>query len=182
MSEPEIEKHGLPVNPKKNHYWIWVYAVITLLTAAGITIMLLYNHFQQLTPEQLHSAWDLWKAKGPKSYKMTFNKRFKPKEHPIKYKVTVIDNKVTEVKASYFPYDKRLDSLVSEETEYTHYSMDGMFRDLERFMEVDKEQGKKYLKVIFKMDKDGRILELLRVVDHERRLQVELEKLEPLNP
>jgi hypothetical protein len=67
--------------------------------------------------------------------------------------------------------------------EPSHYSMDGLFQDLERFLEMDEEPGawRKFTKAVFDMEGDGRILQFRRVLDSTRRLEVTVEEIKPLS-
>jgi hypothetical protein len=48
------------------------FVVLTVLAAAGVTLPIVYNLNQQLTPEQLRQAEQRWHDNGPKDYDLTY--------------------------------------------------------------------------------------------------------------
>jgi len=58
----------------KNRGWIWFFVVLTLLGVAAVGINLAYNLREQITPEQVQAARQLWEEKGPKNYDLVYTK------------------------------------------------------------------------------------------------------------
>jgi hypothetical protein len=53
--------------------WVGFFVVLVLLAGAGITLPIVYNLGQQLKPEQLAAARQLWQQKGPRDYDLTYS-------------------------------------------------------------------------------------------------------------
>jgi hypothetical protein len=61
-------------NKPSSGRWRWVsfFVLLTVLAAVGVTLPIVYNLNQQLTPEQLRQAQQRWQANGPKDYDLTY--------------------------------------------------------------------------------------------------------------
>src|SRR6266540_6659800 len=62
-------------NPRRrpcSRAWVWFFAVLAVLAAAAITLDVWYNLGQQLTPQQLERARELWRQQGPADYDVTW--------------------------------------------------------------------------------------------------------------
>src|SRR5688572_5517522 len=57
-----------------NRNWLWFFAALAILSAAAIGVNWWYNARQQLTPERLRAAMDLWRANGPADYDLLIEK------------------------------------------------------------------------------------------------------------
>src|SRR5437016_2156392 len=63
--------------PKKNLGWLWYFIIVAVLTVAATGGLIWYNLRQQLTPEKLEAARQLWQAKGPRDYDLDYTVRGK---------------------------------------------------------------------------------------------------------
>src|SRR5262249_1098653 len=86
-------------SPRPNRRWIWFFAILLLLTVGGITWEVWYKLRQQLTPEQLTAARQLWNEQGPRDYILKYEIKLEYNPDPagvapLKYKVKVRDGKV----------------------------------------------------------------------------------------
>src|SRR5436190_4259037 len=61
---------------RRNRGWIWFFVVLTVLAVAAVAINWTYNVRQQLTPEQLKTASDLWAKNGPADYDLLIEKAY----------------------------------------------------------------------------------------------------------
>ena len=52
--------------PRKNRGWVWFFVVLAVLAVAAVVGNWSYNLSQQLTPDQLRAAEELWKKNGPR--------------------------------------------------------------------------------------------------------------------
>jgi hypothetical protein len=123
--------------------WKWYFALLILLTLAATVSLIVYNLWQQLTPEQFEANLKLWQQKGPKSYTLVYKDTFTPQaggEQTNHYVVKVVNRKVKEVLVNGVPKEERLE----------YHDMDGLFNFIERFFEMDeKEKRKVYRKGVF---------------------------------
>ena len=62
--------------PTQSRAWIAFFAVLTVLAVAGVTLPIVYNLGQQLTPAELAAARARWDAAGPTDYDLTFSIRY----------------------------------------------------------------------------------------------------------
>src|SRR5262245_20454978 len=82
---------------KTNHGWIHVFVFIGVASVAAAGIMIWYNLSIQLKQEQLDAARQLWQARGPKDYDMTYTRRLNEETRLDTIKVKVRDGKVRDV-------------------------------------------------------------------------------------
>src|SRR5262249_60155128 len=108
--------------PRKNRGWIWFFALLALLTVAGISLNWWFNLRQQLTPEQLAAARALWNAKGPHDYELEYTEQGSARGT---YLVQVRGGKVVSATLDGRPLEPRL---------YPTSSMPALFDDIERFL------------------------------------------------
>jgi hypothetical protein len=159
-NEPQARNNGRQTAAVKGRSrgWIWFFAILVVLTVAATAFLWIYNVRQQLTPEELAAAHKLWKQKRPSDYVLTYTKEgsasgtFVVTVRKGEVKSVVMKQDVTEngrVKTVSTALPKRL---------YQSSDMDGLFRDLERFLEMNKDpaQGRAYLTANFDPD-DGHI-------------------------
>src|SRR3954447_17669598 len=81
-----------------NYGWVYFFVFIIIASVGVAAFMIWFNLSIQLTPEQLEDAQKLWKAKGPKSYDMTYTKRLNDDSKVDKFEVKVRGGVVEEVK------------------------------------------------------------------------------------
>jgi hypothetical protein len=82
-----------------NRNWAWFFAVLFLLGAAAVAIPLVYNIRQQLAPEQVEQARELWRSAGPRDYDIDYQERqtHGPDTDESTYRVMVRDGRVAVV-------------------------------------------------------------------------------------
>ena len=131
----------------KNRRWIWVFVVFFGLAIVATVILIAYNLGQQLKPEQLAAARQLWNEKGPRSYTMAYTVRRNESEDLDHYVVKVVNRRVV---ASEF------NGRPEEPGRFGYRGMDSLFDDIERFQTQDREPGKPrvFVRAIFD-PKDG---------------------------
>lgn len=117
---------------RRNRGWIWFFVtVFTLAIGAGVTLIV-YNIKQQLKPEDLQAAWELWKKKGPADYDVVYEV-LRP-EQPPEIFVVRVRNKTT-------TFASRNDK--EEEARLRPYrGMDALFEQVTEFMLIDSQPGK----------------------------------------
>ena len=156
--------------PQKNRRWIWYFAILVVLTVAATGTLIVYNLAQQLKPEQLAAARQLWKEKGPKNYALVFTKKIDEGDSPDKVSVKVKDGKVVEGFLNGLPIPDKMH----------YYSMDKLFEDIDRFMSLDQEKGKPrvYVRAEFDPNTGAVLWYVRRVMGTQTRLEIKVEKLE----
>ena len=156
---------------KPNRAWVWYFAFVLIASVAVAASLIAFNLGLQLTPEKLEAEWAKWKQHGPRDYRMTYHKTL-GENQPDVFVVTVRDGKVRDV-------------LMNEKTrleaeQLPYHIMYRMFRDIERFLELDAKQGKKnYVTAIFDPDTGAIRRFVRRVTGTKERIQLDV-KLEPL--
>ena len=159
---------------KKNRNWLWYFLVLAVLTIIATTTLAIYNLRQQLKPEQLDAAIDLWRAKGPAEYVLVYlaKKTEQSGDMEDHYVVKVKGGKAFEVLVNGLP--------LAEERQLAYYGMHRLLQDIERFMELDAEPGRP--KTFTRGDfngKNGALLRYVRrVMGSRQRLEITVESLE----
>jgi hypothetical protein len=148
--------------PKKNHAWIYYFAFLLVASVGVAGFMIWYNLSIQLTTEQLESAAQLWREKGPTDYNMVYTKRLNDDAKIATFNVEVRAGKVTKVLMNGRPLEK---DNPEDSDPRIHHSMDRLFHDIERFMDIDRKPGapKVYVTAIFD-DKNGGLRRYIRRV------------------
>jgi hypothetical protein len=122
--------------PQRSRGWVWFFAVLAVLAAAAIGINWAYNARQQLTPQQLQAAWDLWKRNGPADYDLvvekTINSAAADGEIRDRIEVQVRDRKVVAATLNGAPLERRL---------WDEYDVPGWFGFVEDFLKIDTKPG-----------------------------------------
>jgi hypothetical protein len=145
-----------------NYGWI-VYFALLIIASIGVAVgMIYFNRMIQLTPEQVTEARALWKEKAPRDYKLLFIKRINDDPKPITFAITVKDSKVIHA---------RKDGIAIESDGAP--SMDGMFGEVERLLQVDREPGAKKVYTIARFDgKTGALLHFVH--NGPERIQIDV--------
>jgi len=104
------------------------------MSAAAITLPIIYNISLQLRPEELASARQRWKANGPRDYDLQFQEKIT--EHgessDSEWVVKVRDGKVTVVTC---------DSETLPAADYPDLTVDGQFAVIEKGLQLDLATG-----------------------------------------
>lgn len=158
--------------PTKNNNWKWFFAIVAALALAASIVLVVFNLRQQLTPEQLDAARQLWIGHGPASYTLIYTEKFSSQagsESKNHYVVKVRDRKVTEVLVNGAPKEERLE----------YHDMNGLFNEVEAFQDKDsKEKRKVFCRASFD-DNTGAIRSYVRYVPNSsERQQIDVESLE----
>jgi hypothetical protein len=156
--------------PRRSRKWVWFFVALAALTVTAIVIETWYNLRQQLTPAQLEAARILWRERGPHSYEMTYTQN--QVDGSDTFAVQVRDQKVVSVTRNGQPLEERL---------YRYHSIEGLFDDIERFLERDTEPGHPRTFEIARFDpQDGHLLHYVRSVAraHERQ-EITVEQFHP---
>lgn len=158
--------------PPPNRRWLWYFATLVVLTAVSITTMIVYNLKQQLKPGQLAAAQAVWKQKGPRDYDLTYTKKV---GEPETYTVRVRNGAVVGAERNGQPLEER---------QLHYHSMNALFADVERFLEMDAEPGRPKTFTIARFDPDDGHLRhyIRRVMGSTERAEITVEKFTPAAP
>jgi len=158
-----------------NRNWIWFFVALVVLGAAAVSINWAYNAKQQLTPDQLNVAWDLWNKNEPADYDLEIEKTFQssaadaPRTDRIK--VRVRNKKVVAVADQNGPLERRL---------WDEYDMPGWFGFVEQFLKLDEAPGAPRTFRAAEFDpRTGQLLHYTRSVSTTRERQELTLKLTP---
>jgi hypothetical protein len=156
----------------KNNNWKWFFLIVAVLALAASIFLVVFNMRQQLKPEELEAARQLWIEHGPASYTLIYTEKFSSQagnELKNHYVVKVRDRKVTEVLVNGAPKEERLE----------YHDMNGLFNEVEAFQDKDsKEKRRVYCRARFD-DDTGAIREYVRYVPNSsERQQIDLELIE----
>jgi hypothetical protein len=170
---------AMPTERIGKYRWLWYFVVLGLLTAGGIIANTWYNLRQQLTPEQLEAARQLWIKNGPRDYRLYFTIKREINPDPAgvaadRYSVEVHDGKLTAV---YGPDDKRIDPCEMEPDDHNMDTMDDLFTVIALKLQADSEPGKPRAFATATFDaKDGHVIHYVHSVMQTReRLEVTVE-------
>jgi hypothetical protein len=153
---------------RTNRRWVWFFAVLAVLAVAAVVGNWYYNLSQQLTPEQLQAAEELWKKNGPRDYDLRVvrdvsgaNSSGEPTHEELLTKVR--GGRVVMVTLNGRPLESRL---------FPDYDVEGWFDNVERFLEIDHKPGalRTFTRARF-APTDGHILEYVRRVSGTRERQ-----------
>ena len=156
--------------PKKNRGWIWYFVVLFVMAIVATTVLVVFNLRQQLTPEQLEAARQMWKEKGPRDYSMTYTIRKNAEPDADQYEVKVRGGRTVE---------SRFNGQPESPERFGYRTMDALFNDIERFMKHDSEKGspKVYVRAIFDVQKTGGIRWYVRrVMGGRQRQEITVER------
>lgn len=159
---------------RPNRGWIWFFAVLLLLTTAGITAEVWFNLHQQLTPEKLAQARRVWNENGPRDYHLEYIIKLEYNPDPagtaaLKYEVRVRDRKAIAVTT---PEGQPL-----RPDEYEFDSMDSFFDYIDKRLREGAEPDKPraFVKATFD-EKDGHVVHYVHSVMRTReRLEIRTE-------
>jgi Family of unknown function (DUF6174) len=165
---------------KRNRGWIWYFAILVVLTVVAITILFVYNQGQQLRPEKLEAARKLWEEKRPADYVLTYTKKG---DASGTFVVTVRQGKVVsvimreevkkenEVQVVEQPLEQRL---------YHTYDMEGLFDNIERFLELAAKKDSPRVYLFARFDpKNGQLLKFARrVMGTAQHVEIDVEPIQ----
>jgi hypothetical protein len=153
MSEATTPKSASPPpSPvKRNYGWLYFFIFVTVASVSVMIFMIWFNLRIQLKPEQLDEAHERWKANGPKNYDMVCKKRLNDNGKEDKFEVEVRGGLVKRVRMN----GSELEKETGAETDpRIYHSMDQVYRDITRFMDLDTKPGATRVYVIANFDPD----------------------------
>lgn len=160
--------------PPQGRRWVWFFAILVLLAGAGVTIPIVYNLRQQLTPDQLDGAVARWREHGPRSYNFRYVVK-RSQSEPETYYAEVRGGRVVRASVNGRP-------LPPENRHY--HDMEHRFSDIRGFLNEDTKTGKPRVFVTAQFDaKDGRLIRYVRSVTSTRtRVEIDVQELTPVAP
>jgi hypothetical protein len=69
--------------------WLPFFLLLAVAAAIAVVVPIVFNLRQQLTPEELDGARELWRSKAPPDYDLTYTIRYDLDTHPVRYLVQV---------------------------------------------------------------------------------------------
>jgi len=164
VTEPAIPDPPPPNAKKKNYLWVGYFAFLLIASVSVTVFMIWFNLRVQLKPEQLEAANEVWKQKGPKNYNMVYTKQVAKLNSNDKFAVKVRNGNVTEVMMNDKPLKwKKEDGQTDDPLLY--HSMDSIYRDMQRFMDLDQKDKSKRVYVIANFDnRNGAVIKYIRSV------------------
>jgi hypothetical protein len=159
--------------PAKNRGWLWYFILLGFLSILATTILVVYNLQQQLKPEQLEAAQKLWQEKGLKSYHLVYTIKIHELSTTDYYDVRVKDGFVTQVSVN---------NLAQPASKFHYYGMEKLFSYIDTNLERDQKKGqpRTFTRAIFDPGHGGLRWYVRRVMGSKERVELTVEKLEPL--
>jgi hypothetical protein len=145
--------------PRRIPSWTWFFAVLTLLGLAAIAVPLWFNLSQQLRPEELARARELWERNQPADYDIEYSQTGLT---PEKFTVRVRGHQVRSVTSDDRPLPPG---------SYPYDDMGALFRFIETHLANDNQPGSpRTFTVAGFAREDGHVLHYIRSVwsTHER--------------
>jgi hypothetical protein len=158
---------------KRNRNWLWFFGVLLVLGAAAVAVEVWYNLRQQLKPEQLAAARQLWREKAPASYQVEYTlKRQDGSER--RWTVAVREGQLIAVTGS--------GGQSLKEGEYLFDTMDAMFDHVAKQLDADGQPGAPRVFATAVFDKkDGHFLRYVRSTRRPRERVEITANLRPLS-
>lgn len=152
---------------RRSRHWIWFFVVLGVLAVIGVTVPVAYNLSRQLKPEQLADARAKWNACRPRDYDLKYIKKGIVNGT---FEVQVRGGKVVAATLDGRPLEERL---------FAAHDMNGLFDDIERFLEMDASPGSPRAFMVAQFDeRDGRLLHFVRSAARQR-IQIDVQ-LQPV--
>ena len=162
---------------QRNRGWVWFFVALAVLTAAAVAINWSYNARQQLTPQQLQAAEDLWAKNGPADYDLVVEKAFSSAasdgaEERDRIEVSVRNRKVVAGSLNGGPLERR---------HWDESDVPGWFGFVEEFLKNDTQPGAPRTFRAAEFDPDtGQLLRFRRRVSGTRERQEIVLRLTPV--
>jgi hypothetical protein len=162
-----------PSPARKNRAWIYFFVFIVVASVGVAGFMIGFNLWIQLKPEQLEEARKLWQEKGPPSYNMVYTKRLNDDTKVDRFEVEVRGGEVKKVLMNGRPLQKEIDE---GEDPRNYHTMERLFRDIERLMEMDKKPDAKrvFVTAIFDDHNGGLRRYIRRVMGTTQRIEMHI--------
>ncbi|MCI0456826.1 MAG: DUF6174 domain-containing protein [Gemmataceae bacterium] len=160
---------------KRNRGWLWYFLVVVVLAVGAAVTLVVYNLGQQLTPEKLEAAHQLWEQKGPKDYEFRYTVRAGGEQEVVnRYAVVVRGGKVRSVTLN--------EQIQLPANKLAHHSMDRLFDDIERFLILDRQEKRRVFQVAMFDPKDGHLIRFVRrVTATSERQEIKVEQFRALD-
>lgn len=163
---------ALAPSRRKSYWWLVFFVFIAVASVSVAIFMIRFNLSLQLKPEQLEAAWTLWKEKGPRDYLMVYTKSLNEDPRSTQFIVRVRGGRVEEV---------RMDGKPLEPDRLPYHSMDRLFADIERFMDLDrKAERRTYTVASFDPETGALRRYVRRVMGTRERVEILVEPLRDL--
>ncbi len=190
--QPPSGAGGARVAPRPNRGWLWYFSIVFLLTVIATTTLIVFNLRQQLKPEQLAAARQLWKEHGPKDYELRYTTKTGEEGRVTHYVVVVRGGKVQSLTLNKqqvldratldpkAPLDRQDNRPIAD---FGGYGMEAMFNQIEDFLDKDSKPGQPrvYVRGVFD-PQDGHLLRYVRsVMSGRERLEIVVDELKPLD-
>lgn len=154
--------------PPRNRGWIWYFILLLVLTATSLSILIGFNRGQQLKPEQLQAAEQLWQQHGPKDYDLEYTQKGTV---PGRYKVRVRNGKVVSAVRDGQPLEARL---------YRYCDMPALFGFIDDYLREDAQPNRPATFTTAAFDgHDGHVLHYVRRVMGSQERQEMTVQLQP---
>jgi hypothetical protein len=158
---------------RKNLGWLWYFIIVFGLSITAAVIIAVYNLRQQLKPEQLATAEQLWKQRGPANYVMVYTIK------TDSIAGTRTDDYVVKVRSGR-AYEALVNGLPQEQDRLVYYGMTKLFEYIDTFLEKDAEPGKPkvFSRALFDPDTGALRWYVRRVMGTADRVEITVESLE----
>lgn len=159
-----------PAAGRTNRGWIWYFVILAFLTVLATTILVVYNLNQQLKPEQLEKAWQVWKEQGPHSYHLVYTIKINEPSSTDHYDVKVKDTAVIQA---------AVNGQQEPANRLHYYGMEKLFGYIDSNLERDQKKGqpRTYTRALFDPDHGGLRSYVRRVMGSKERVEITVEKL-----
>lgn len=158
--------------PRRRRYGLWFCLITFLLAIVASATLIVYNIRQQLRPEDLEKAWQLWKAKGPTDYELVYEVR-RQDSPPETYVAQVRQRRTRAAWRNEQPLEARL---------LSYYNMDALFAQIQAFLQQDAQpqRPRVFTRAIFD-PQDGHLhWYVRRVLGSSERVEITVRQLRPL--
>jgi hypothetical protein len=177
--EPRLRAGGSVAPARRNRGWIWFFALLAVLTVAGISLEIWFNLRQQLAPERLTQARRLWEAHWqgrPHDYRWEYTVQEYAGSLEV-YRIQVHEDKVVSATR------QQDDQDVPAET-YPYGTMDALFDHIGKLLEGDqKSDGPRVFMTAAFDRRDGHVIRFIRSIRSTReRTEINVKLEAPPGP
>jgi hypothetical protein len=156
-----------------NRGWLWLFVLIALLAAAGVTWLIVFNRGQQLRRETLEAARQRWQQHGPRDYRLVYTMK-KDSQPPDHYVIRVRDG---------VPERGTLNGKPLPAEALDKLDVKGLFELVDAQLREKEQPGNERTFLRAQFDADyGHLTWYLRTPPGGPRLEMSVETLEPLTP
>lgn len=161
----------------RRYRWVWFFVILAVLGLAAVVIQIRFNLAQQLKPEQLQAAHQLWQQNGPKNYRLQFT-QISSGGKDI-FVAWVRNGEVRAVVRKQDPSQPDTAGQRLQPEQYSFYGMDGLFGIIDDFLRLEVRT---YMRATFD-PQDGHVTHFVRRVSGtQERQEITDVKLEPAAP